>query len=119
MTSYYDKKSLKANAYMIKEMGDGFLCSVGFPFKCGGEPKQSAYALADNFLDIFQKLAVHYFPTQNVYCSIGIVYGKISGFFPKAGLKRYDLYGEAIIKATGYESYRKQLFERELLRKTS
>ena len=36
--------------------------------------------------------------------------GEINGYFPTIGLKTYDLYGEAIIKATRYESFRKQLF---------
>ena len=111
MTSYYDKENLKANAYMIKEMGDGFICSVGFPFECSGNPKQNAFALSESFIRIFDRLALKYFPDKEVFCSVGVAYGEVSGYFPKSGLKQYDLYGEAIIKATRYESFRKHLFQ--------
>jgi hypothetical protein len=29
----YVGKNLKPNAYRVKEMGDGFLCSIGYPLQ--------------------------------------------------------------------------------------
>ena len=37
MSENYDSESLTSNAFRIKEMGDGFLCSVGYPFASPGE----------------------------------------------------------------------------------
>jgi hypothetical protein len=48
MSENYDPNSLRANAYRIKEMGDGFLCSVGYPFRTGGKSaSETAVELAE------------------------------------------------------------------------
>ncbi len=92
-------------------MGDGFLCSVGFPFAVQGSLLENSLALAESFISIFDNEAKKYFPDKNVYCGIGMAYGDVCGYFPKTGLKHYDLYGETIIKATRYEAMRKIIFE--------
>ena len=40
----------------------------------------------------------------------------MTGYFPKTGLKKYDLYGDALVKATRYESMRKVLFKKGIPR---
>ena len=110
MTNYYEPDKLKANAYMIKEMGDGFLCSVGFPFTCKGRIVDETMALAEQFVEIFAEEVHKYFPKEEVFCGIGISLGTIAGYYPKSGIKQYDLYGDAIVHATRYEAMRKQLF---------
>ena len=111
MIAYYDTSLLQANAYMIKELGDGFLCSVGFPFKCQGGIAENGYALAVTFADIFRGLVSRYFEDDNVFCSMGLSFGKVTGYFPKVGLKNYDLFGDSIVLATRYENFRKHLYE--------
>ena len=51
----YDSDGLVATGYRIKEMGDGFLCSVGFPFKVPGksEPSNFALELASKMIQTF------------------------------------------------------------------
>ena len=95
---------------MIKEMGDGFLCSVGFPFNSQGSLVDNAYALAEMFVEIFQNQVERYFDCPH-YCGIGISLGEVTGYFPTIGLKQYDLYGDAIVHATRYEGMRKHLFQ--------
>jgi hypothetical protein len=51
-----------------------------------------------------------------IACGIGIALDTITGFFPEAGTKEYDLYGQAIVLATRYEGMRKTLFEAETAR---
>lgn len=110
MLTGYDGKSLVASAYRIKEMGDGFLCSVGFPFQ---SPQSNFYneavSLAKNFLAIFSDEAAQAFPSQKVYCGIGISYGEINGMYPSFGALEYECYGHAIVLATRYEKMRKIL----------
>jgi len=53
----YDGQSLTSAGYMIKEMGDGFLCSVGFPLKQLGPSKaECAVDLARQIIYRFSQL---------------------------------------------------------------
>ena len=111
MMADYDPYLLTASAYMVKELGDGFLCSVGFPFVSEGNIYDKSLLLAERIIKLFQEHVRNYFSNnEEVYCSIGIACGEISGYFPRTGLKQYDLYGEAIIRATRYEAFRKVMF---------
>ena len=110
MSSSYDPETLKANAYLIKEMGDGFLCSVGFPFGCNGCIFMNSFSLAENFIEVFRSIVKLHAGEDSLLCSVGIAYGEIGAGFPKTGLKNYDLYGDAIVKAVRYESMRKLLY---------
>lgn len=46
-------------------------------------------------------------------CGIGITLDTLTGFYPEAGTKEYDIYGQALVLATRYEGMRKTLFEAE------
>jgi class 3 adenylate cyclase len=108
----YDAETLQSTGYRIKEVGDGFLCSVGYPFKTPNETDavELSLDLALRFVSIFQS---HVDALQNqypVYCSIGVARDYLEGYFPKVGTIEYDVFGRAIILATRYQSFRKQLF---------
>jgi len=119
MSRNYDPHMLRANAYMVKEIGDGFICSIGFPFELDGNIFDHSYMLANQFLDAFKSSVETFLTKKNVFCAIGIAYGDVTGFFPKNGLKTYDLYGEAIIKAKRYEAFRNVLFQQLKIDKQS
>jgi class 3 adenylate cyclase len=111
MSEGYDGTSLKSRGYRIKELGDGFLCSVGYPFK----PIQDSIAhealdLAHDFYAAFREEVEKLDYSRPIHCGIGIAFGSISGFYPDSGTKEYDLHGPAITLATRYESMRKQIF---------
>jgi class 3 adenylate cyclase len=108
----YDPALLRANGYRIKEVGDGFLCSVGYPFDLpeGVVSAQCAVELGLRFIQIFQNQVNQLLDHAPVYCSIGIALDALEGYFPKVGTIEYDVYGRAVILATRYESFRRQLF---------
>jgi len=108
----YDPELLRANGYRIKEVGDGFLCSVGYPFELpqGMAPAQCSVELSLRFIQIFQNQVNQLLDHAPVYCSIGIALEALEGYFPKVGTIEYDVYGRAVILATRYESFRRQLF---------
>ena len=112
MIGYYDPIKLAANAFMIKELGDGFLCSVGFPFKCDGNLSSTADSLVQGFKMIFDRHKSEILTDKDVNYSVGIAKGSIRGYFPKIGPKNYELFGEGIVKAVRYESMRKILLEK-------
>jgi class 3 adenylate cyclase len=113
MMQNYDAVTMQADAYRIKEMGDGFLCSVGYPFQLPGSENAAIHAvrIAEKFIEVFRQCAESLMHEEPVHCSIGIAMGEIEGFYPNTGTKEYDLYGQGIILANRYEALRKQIFE--------
>ncbi len=113
MMENYDPKERCANAYRIKELGDGFLCSVGYPFKTphGKQKSITALALIDRFTAIFAEEVKNFDYPLPIYFSIGVALGEIHGFYPEVGPKEYDLFGDAIMLATRYESMRNQILK--------
>jgi hypothetical protein len=110
MVEGYDGKKLKSKAYRIKEMGDGFLCSVGYPFESiTDNPAIEAVVLSRSFARILKEESARL--SIDILCGIGIASDTITGFYPEVGTKEYDLYGPGIILATRYEGMRKALFK--------
>jgi len=108
----YQEEGPQSNAYRIKEMGDGFLCSVGYPFRSNTvKMVEDALELAFRFTEAFHEHAKRLNMQDPPHCSIGIAMGSISGLFPSGGVRQYDLYGRSIILATRYESMRKTLMK--------
>ncbi len=109
----YDPAKVTARGYRIKEMGDGLLASVGFPLANPEHESNADTALkvAVRFCEMFrqemEKLSYH----ENLYCSVGITQGVIEGFYPKSGIKQYDVRGRALILATRYEAMRNIVFK--------
>jgi hypothetical protein len=108
----YDDLAMVAEAYRIKEMGDGFLCSVGFPFPVpkGQQEAETALDLSYRFIEIFQNCVEQLVDHHPVYCSIGIAYDVLEGNYPQIGTREYDIYGRGIVLATRYEAFRKVMF---------
>ena len=113
MTENYDPDYMMANAYMIKEMGDGFMCSIGFPFKTQEDRYQVAMKLVRRFFYAYCVERSVFYPDREIFCSISVVSGMVSGFFPKIGLKNYDLYGQTLTKAMRLEKIRKEIFQEQ------
>ncbi|WP_141733556.1 hypothetical protein [Oligoflexus tunisiensis] len=112
MIQGYDGKQLMARAYRVKEMGDGFLCSVGYPFRYPeGSLADGALQLAEEFYQAFVAEASRLAPQGSIHCGIGIAFGPISGFYPETPPKEYDLYGQSLVLAKRYEGMRKILLK--------
>ena len=112
MMDGYDAETMTSKGYMIKEMGDGFLCSVGFPFKSLGDLKtEDAVDLGQSIIETFTEVMQGVDAEHPIYCSIGIAKGPVKAYFSKSGSIRHDLWGKAIVLATRYEAMRKRIFE--------
>jgi tetratricopeptide (TPR) repeat protein len=111
MMEHYQPEGLVASAYRIKEMGDGFLCSIGFPFRCPEDCILTfSVQLAERFHQAFVQARSRYGLDHGVECAMGLAHGTVEAYFPKSGVKNYDLFGRALVMATRYESMRKHLF---------
>ena len=105
-----DVRSVVSNAFRIKEMGDGLICSVGFPYKSPtNDPFADALSLSEEFIEIFNvKIREFQYP-EDTYCGCGIAYGHIETFYPDSTPVEYDAYGSGIVLACRYESMRKTI----------
>lgn len=112
MMQEYDSQGYTGGAYRLKELGDGFICSVGFPFLLASpeQRNQTAIDLGLGFVRIFHELSREMMPRESCYCSVGVAEGEVAGFYPASGVREYDLYGEAIVLASRYESMRRVMF---------
>jgi len=110
----YDPQLLAANGYRIKEMGDGLIASIGFPFATPGSQNSCELALtiAEEFCAIFKEEMQQLAHSEDLYCSVGMAYGIIEGFYPQGGVRQYDLRGRTVMLATRYESMRNIIFEK-------
>jgi class 3 adenylate cyclase len=115
MYDRYDAERLAADAYRIKVIGDGFLCSIGFPFPTpdAGPVEEAAVRLALRMVQTFRQVEREFNYHEPIHCAIGLAHGSIEAYYPVIGTKEYDLYGPAIVLATRYEQLRKQLFSPE------
>jgi class 3 adenylate cyclase len=112
LTEHYEGVSMVATGYRVKEMGDGFLCTVGYPFRTvdGQDPAIGAMELALNFVRIFQKQVEELASGQEIFCSVGLAFGNVQGHFPTVGVVEYEVDGRAVDLAQRYESFRKAYF---------
>ncbi len=114
MNEGYDGKNLKARAYRIKEIGDGGLCSIGYPFASLTEnPANEAVDLAKSIAQAIAEEAEMLHSEVPIACGFGIALDTLTGFYPESGTKEYDIFGLALVLATRYEAMRKTLFEAE------
>ena len=106
----YSAEKMEGSGFRVKEVGDGFICSVGFPFKLpdGLIIEERSFELATEFITTFQRhCALH---GLDVRCSVGMAQGVIEGFFPESGAQSYDLFGKAIVLSNRYEATRNLIF---------
>lgn len=110
MIETYHEENLVSNAFRIKEMGDGFLCSVGYPFKSPSDnAANDAIKLSYRFVEILNEESALLELSEPICCGIGIAIGTLQGFYPEGGTVEYDIFGRALILATRYERLRKVL----------
>ena len=108
--SGYSYHPLTSRAFRLKETGDGYIASVGFP--CRSVDPQSAanqaVEVALEFLEVFKRTSkIHL--GYRAYSAAGIGFGRVFGTFHLEGIKAYDLYGEALVLSARYESARKTM----------
>ena len=56
MNEGYDEDHLVSLAYRVKELGDGFICSINYPFQVpGSNAAEEALRAAESFVEIFNQ----------------------------------------------------------------
>jgi len=106
----YEHNPLRSRAFRLKETGDGFISTVGYPFLPteARSLADSAVSTALTMLDAFNKEVEKFNYLRPIKAAIGLAYNSIQGTFQSAGIRSYDLNGEAIVQAAKYEELRKR-----------
>lgn len=109
----YTTNPLAGSGFMINAMGDGFICSVGFPLASTETEGKNLYdatlKTAFQFLEAFNDIASQVDSKKPIRCSIGVSFGEIKSYYSHFFNSRYELYGAGIVKATRYQEFRKKL----------
>lgn len=105
----YEHNPLKSRAFRLKETGDGFISSIGYPFLT-----DDSGALADHAVDTallmfraFNSEVSRFGYGHPIKAAMGLAYNSVQGTFQSSGIRAYDLFGDALIQAYRYEEMRK------------
>lgn len=105
----YQHNPLKARAFRLKETGDGFISSIGYPF-IADDPHSLADHALETALIMFREFnaEVERFGYGNpIKGAMGLAFNSVQGTFQSSDIKSYDLFGDALIQAYRYEELRK------------
>lgn len=105
----YEYNPLRARAFRLKEMGDGFISSIGYPFSITA-PSLPDHAIETAFkmFKAFEGAVIAAGYKHPLKAAIGLAWNDVQGTFQTSGIRSYDLYGEAVVQADRYESLRQR-----------
>jgi len=106
----YEHNPLRSRAFRLKETGDGFISSVGYPFLPVDSHSlaDSAVATALQMFEAFNLEVKRFNYSRPIKAAMGLAYNAVQGTFQSGGIRSYDLFGDALIQAAKYEELRKQ-----------
>ena len=106
----YEHNPLKSRAFRLKETGDGFISSAGYPFSPIGSRSlaDSAVSTALTMFEAFNVEVKKFDYSRPIKGAMGLAYNSVQGTFQSGGIRSYDLFGDSLIQASKYEELRKQ-----------
>jgi len=106
----YEHNPLRSRAFRLKETGDGFISTIGYPFLPieSRSLADSAVATALSMFEAFNVEVEKFNYSRPIKGAMGLAYNSVQGTFQSGGIRSYDLFGDALIQASKYEELRKQ-----------
>lgn len=114
----YQHNPLQSRAFRLKETGDGFISSIGYPFMTDKKESLADHAIETALIMFraFNNEVKKFNYARPIKASMGLAFNSVQGTFQSSGIKSYDLYGEALVQAYRYEEIRKHSFIEEVIR---
>lgn len=105
----YQHNPLKSRAFRLKETGDGFISSIGYPFLADDPNSLADHAISTALImfKAFNEEVKRFEYANPIKGAMGLAFNSVQGTFQSSGIKSYDLFGEALIQAYRYEEIRK------------
>ncbi len=105
----YQHNPLRSRAFRLKETGDGFISSIGYPFLADDPNSLADHSVATALImfKAFNEEVSRFAYAEPIKGAMGLAFNSVQGTFQSSGIKSYDLFGEALIQAYRYEEIRK------------
>jgi len=105
----YQHNPLRSRAFRLKETGDGFISSIGYPFLADDPNSLADHAISTALImfKAFNEEVSRFGYSEPIKGAMGLAFNSVQGTFQSSGIKSYDLFGEALIQAYRYEEIRK------------
>ncbi len=105
----YQHNPLKSRAFRLKETGDGFISSIGYPFLADDPNSLADHAISTALImfKAFNEEVKRFDYATPIKGAMGLAFNSVQGTFQSSGIKSYDLFGDALIQAYRYEEIRK------------
>jgi len=113
----YQHNPLRSRAFRLKETGDGFISSVGYPFMIDKQDELANHALETALLMFraFNSEVEKFAYGQPIKAAMGMAYNAVQGTFQSSGIRAYDMFGDALVQAYRYEEMRKNPLIQEII----
>jgi hypothetical protein len=108
-----------SDGHIVKEMGDGFIFSVGYPFDPPPGRKSAAEIsldLATSFWESFTLLAEQWEPEKTSACAVILIRTPLQGFWTSYKVKRYDFRQSCMTKVARVGELRRILQHKGLIK---
>lgn len=105
----YQHNPLRSRAFRLKETGDGFISSIGYPFLADDPNSLADHAISTALImfKAFNDEVTNFGYSEPIKGTMGLAFNSVQGTFQSSGIKSYDLFGDALIQAYRYEEIRK------------
>lgn len=113
----YQHNPLRSRAFRLKETGDGFISSIGYPFLADDQNSLADHAITTALIMFkeFNEEVRRFGYAEPIKGAMGLALNSVQGTFQSSGIKSYDLFGEALIQAYRYEEMRKHPVVEQLI----
>lgn len=102
-----------SDGHIAKEMGDGFIFTVGYPFRVPPGKESAAdicLQMAHDFIDSFEKQVAHFkLESSKPRCVVVLARGSLQGFWTSYKVKRYDFRQRCMTKVARFSELRRLL----------
>src|SRR5690606_28141249 len=94
----YEHNPLKSRAFRLKETGDGFISSIGYPFLTDDNGSLADHAVDTALLMFraFNSEVTRFGYGHPIKAAMGLAYNSVQGTFQSVGIRAYDLFGDAL-----------------------
>ena len=101
-----------SDGHVVKEMGDGFIYSVGFPFKVPGPGQKDvdiAFELARYFIKVFDEEIRKDKDGFDCFCVVVLIRSELEAFWTNYQVRHYDFKQHCVTKLFRFQEMRRHL----------
>lgn len=108
-----------SDGHLVKEMGDGFIFSVGYPFQMpdGKDATSVSIEIALDFIRLFHEHASGFSAPESPSCVVVMTRGQLESFWTQFRINRYDFKQSFVTPVIRLQDLRRELGRRGVIEK--